>query len=171
MKYSSTTATGDSTRFGAERGAGYTPGSTHSILPPHRSWGGKPFQILLVIADTPEREAMARVLRNYGLTARGFTDPLRAREWFLEHRESVIAVIADRALPLIGGEKLVELLEQLKPSIPVALLSDTVQPELVDRFLDKESRSVFKKPVDYGVLIPWLFQKLPTPLFERQLPL
>ena len=89
-----------------------------------------------------------------------------AREWLAENRNTTIALVVDENVPIFGGEKVVELLEEAGGDIPAALLANSVEPELLARFLVRENRSLFTKPVDYGALVPWIFQKFPSPILD-----
>ncbi|MCB0354868.1 MAG: hypothetical protein KDD64_15140 [Bdellovibrionales bacterium] len=164
----STNASEDTSLTSQQDSTSNTSSDLESVrpLPKHRTIGGKEHFVLVVHGVASGGSSYARVLRNYSISARSYSDPLRAREWLAENRNTTIALVVDENVPIFGGEKVVELLEEAGGDIPAALLANSVEPELLARFLVRENRSLFTKPVDYGALVPWIFQKFPSPILD-----
>jgi DNA-binding NtrC family response regulator len=111
-----------------------------------------------------DEEALVRlgskVLEMKGLDVVGFTHPEEAIEAFRASPKSFAAVITDQTMPKITGEGVRAAIHEIRPEIPIILLTG------FSRTIDKEKakalgfHSFFMKPVTPGKLVTAIVEAL-----------
>jgi len=98
-----------------------------------------------------ERQDAVRLLACSTLQAAGYDtleagDGLTAWQIFSRHRDSIECLITGVVLPGFNGGALVDLARELRPDLPVLMISDTAQALLANDLPKLERMSFLRKP-------------------------
>jgi CheY-like chemotaxis protein len=93
-----------------------------------------------------------RRLEQVGYQVTGFTDSCEALETFRTHSDEFDAVITDVSMPRLSGADLVRAVVQIRPGIPVIMLSGYLRSEDYEAADELGVRQLITKPLDFGEL-------------------
>jgi len=110
----------------------------------------------IVVDDGPKQaEAIAKVITNWGLPSKGFTDPLEALHFAKEHRGSVVFAMFDVRLREKSGADYARIFREQELSHDIVLMTgyqDTIPPEVCTE-LKKLGVPIYDKPIDLESLL------------------
>jgi signal transduction histidine kinase len=105
----------------------------------------RPLRVLAVDDEPRSLEVVKTILESSGHTVTAVTDPRRVKN--LVESERYDFVLVDRAMPFITGEQLALELAQIRPDLPVIMLTGTPIEEEQSRHMEG-IRHVLIKPLD-----------------------
>jgi DNA-binding NtrC family response regulator len=110
-------------------------------------------RILIVDDESAIVGLLNDILRAFEYATIGIQDPLKALELFKKEHDSIDLVLTDLTMPNLSGLKLARLMNQIKKSTPIVILtgdSETLAEELLQEdFIS----GVLNKPMMAGELI------------------
>ncbi len=104
-------------------------------------------RILLVDDDRILLAATKEILMRLGYTVEAHNEPRQALSALQEDPGAWDLVITDRSMPKMNGEELVRILKDLRPDLPMLMLSGFVSTEDSERLADLKIAAVIGKPV------------------------
>lgn len=128
---------------------------------------GRQQQVLVVDDEEVLVRLTTETLSELGYLAVGFTSSAAALAAFRTHPDQFDAVLTDERMPDMTGSALVKVLRELRPDLPVLLMSGYVGPEVGRRAQDAGVRTILSKPVARGALAAALAGALPKPARPR----
>lgn len=112
---------------------------------------------VLVIDDEPFLvDLSVKFLERGGIASVGFTNGLKALEWFEKNHSSIQLIILDMKMPQIDGKSCFHRLRKICPDINVVILSGFVQDEAAQQVLKEGAVRFFQKPLQYTRLVSWV---------------
>jgi CheY-like chemotaxis protein len=96
--------------------------------------------------EAPVREVAGRLLEAAGFRALRARDGVEAIEWFRSHAVEVRLVLLDLTMPRLDGEQTLRQLRQIRPDVPVVLMSGFSEAELLGRFAEMAPSGFVQKP-------------------------
>ena len=87
-----------------------------------------------------------RALTRFGYLVTGHSDPVRALQDFRSRPHEFDAVVADTSMPGLSGPDLVRELRQIKPAVPVVMVSGYLRQEDAEAIAAMGIRDVVLKP-------------------------
>jgi CheY-like chemotaxis protein len=117
--------------------------------------------VLLAEDDENVRTIIARVLHEAGHRVLEASHGQEAID-ILSQVGPIDLLIADVAMPGIGGLKVSEQLERLRPGVPTLFVSGYPGPEMIARGLLREGLPFLNKPFSPDALAIWVRQLLET---------
>jgi len=115
---------------------------------------------VLLIDDTDDFVTLLRMeLAQNGFTVHAFNEPVEALQYFMENPVSVDVALVDYIMPGMNGVEISRALHEVRPDLPVALLSGFASGITRASALDFGFCEVVEKPVRMGV-VPDLLIKL-----------
>jgi PAS domain S-box-containing protein len=117
--------------------------------------------VLCVDDDEALISLTARLLERNGYAVTGYTDPSAALREFERRPGDFDVVVTDLTMQGISGWTLAQALKDVRPQLPVILLSGFVTPEDQGRAERLGVRALLQKPDDIGQLVPLLDRILP----------
>ena len=97
--------------------------------------------ILLVDDDVDVSAVIKEILKKHGYNVTAVYNALNAIEIFKKHSEKIQLVITDMVMPLVEGDKFVEIAKSIKPEIKVIVISgyfqNLIDSTKVDAFIQK----------------------------------
>lgn len=137
-----------------------TPGDAIDEPPPAPGRG----QAILLVDD---EEALVRLgeemLAQLGYEPVGFTSGTAALAAFREDPLRFDLLLSDENMPGLGGSELAAAVRELRPALPVVLMSGFVSPALMARANEAGVAEVLAKPLAWRELARCLAALLPTP--------
>ena len=102
---------------------------------------------VLIVDDEPEvRRVMAQSLSHEGHTVLTADDGRRGVEVFEEHLQEISLCIVDMAMPRMGGMDTLRAMRQIRPDVPVILISGFSEDEVVTSRGGVSPNAFLKKP-------------------------
>ncbi|MDQ2998036.1 MAG: response regulator, partial [Chloroflexota bacterium] len=102
--------------------------------------------VLVVDDEAAVRMLVARVLERGGLTVLTAIDGRSGIEAFQAHTATIDCVLLDLTMPHMGGDQAFMVIHDLKPDIPVVLMSGFTNEDVVSRFGDIRPTAFLQKP-------------------------
>jgi CheY-like chemotaxis protein len=93
-----------------------------------------------------------RVLRRKGFVVTSFSEPLLALEALQQRAREFDLLVTDYNMPGYSGIELLRAAKQIRPSLPVALASGYVTPEIEQEALEAGANALVYKPNDVNEL-------------------
>ncbi len=125
-------------------------------------------RIVLVDDEVSVANFMSEVLRDAGYEVVMFTESLQALRYLEHHHASVAAVLTDQQMPLMTGIALAERVRELRPDLPIALVSALVDGQSVSEPLfDRALVKPFRIDELIGMLEELLAATLPAPEMQN----
>jgi CheY-like chemotaxis protein len=104
-------------------------------------------RILIVDDEESLVRLSTQILADLGYAATGFTSSAAALEAFVTDPQQFDAVITDESMPGTSGSQLIRKLREIRPTIPILLVSGYLSTAVVQRARDAGADEVLKKPV------------------------
>lgn len=101
--------------------------------------------VLVVDDDAGVRRSVSRVLRHAGFTVREAEDGARGLV-VARQVPQIDLVLLDLDMPRMGGEEVLAQLKQVRPALPIIIVSGHVSPETLARVHAQGARSTIPKP-------------------------
>jgi two-component system CheB/CheR fusion protein len=113
-----------------------------------------PGSVVLAIDDEEAIRALAvSVLSRAGVKVLTAVDGKAGVEMFREHHGIISAVLLDFLMPVMGGEEVIALLDEIDPNVPVILSSGFDESEAARRFPGAKPARFLQKPYTTGRLL------------------
>ncbi len=110
-------------------------------------------EMILFIDDEPGITKMnIRALAKLGYQVTGYSDSLKALEFFQHHFDAVDLVITDLAMPQMSGDHLVSELINIRPDIPIILCSGYLGNRFDSQIRHSDIKAVLQKPIVFSDL-------------------
>ena len=122
---------------------GPRPGSAVRELRRRRAVSGT---ILLVDDETVVIDVTRLILQKAGYTVLVAENGERGLEVFRERADEVSLVILDLLMPVMGGDEAFTKIREIRPDVPVVLMSGFEEDEAFRRFGDQRLQGFLKKP-------------------------
>ena len=90
---------------------------------------------------------MTDQLTESGYVPVGFTSSIEALAVFKAHADRFDAVVTDERMPRLSGAKLIRALREIRPDIPILLVSGYLGADIVSRALEAGADAVLRKPL------------------------
>lgn len=111
-------------------------------------------ELVLVVEDQiAVREVEERILRNAGYLVHGVSSSEEALTWLAHHGERVAVLVTDVVMPRMSGLELAEQARQIRPNLPVLLVSGFTPRSLEGDGLDPRGLPMVVKPFTPEVLL------------------
>ncbi len=102
---------------------------------------------LLLVDDEPEILAMLKEgLEKLGYRVSAHCEPVAALEFFSKHGQSLDLVVADRTMPKMSGEALIQEMDRIRPGIPIILCTGNPRDLGARRIAELGVRALVQKP-------------------------
>ena len=121
--------------------------------------------ILLVEDDAPVRAVAMEMLSSYGYTVLACADGMEAMQKAKVYSQPIHLLMTDIVMPQLSGREVAEQFMQLRPGVPVLLVSGYVG-ELSDQLVSKPNVTFLPKPYT----LPLLTKTVRT-ILDQRLPL
>lgn len=102
--------------------------------------------ILVVDDEAIVRETCESMLERLGFATVGARDGREALARFEAHRDAIVAVVLDLAMPVMSGEEALRALRALRPALPVVVTSGFYSAEAVARLRAEPALELVRKP-------------------------
>jgi len=112
--------------------------------------------LLVADADPWVRDPIVGILRQAHYEILAASDGRDAVHLFKEYADEIVAVLLDCHMPGASGEEVFEQLHNIRPSIPVIMMSGFAEQDVIGRFMGMGVVGFLKKP--FGPLT--LFQTI-----------
>jgi len=109
-------------------------------------------RILVVDDDEDVCDYLNDLFENMGLAVDTNTNPIDARDYFINHNNYYALVITDQTMPNLKGVDLAKALRKHQPNIPIILHTGYADPELESQVLELGINELIKKPTDAKTL-------------------
>jgi signal transduction histidine kinase/ActR/RegA family two-component response regulator len=140
----------------AEPGDGAQPSSLDVQAPPAGATVEPPLgqgQVVLVVDDEPALVALAEeLLAELGYEPVGCTDPLRALAELRADPQRFDLLLTDEVMPNLPGTQFAQQARDIRPDLPILLLSGWGGPQLAQRAAAAGIQRVLAKPIQRGEL-------------------
>ena len=124
-----------------------------------KDWRGE--GVILVVDDEPVVQDVARVtLERFGFSVILAGDGRAAVDLYRQYRGEVRAILLDLTMPVMDGDKALEQLRSISPTVPVVLSSGYSRHTSVNELLRDRSTTFIQKPYRPVALIETLRQVL-----------
>jgi CheY-like chemotaxis protein len=118
---------------------------------------------VLIVDDEESLVRLAtQTLSELGYTPVGFTASAAALDAFLADPKRFDAVITDESMPGLSGSELIRSVRQIRPTIPILLVSGYLSAMVVQRAREAGADEVLKKPLSARQLATSLGRLLQT---------
>ena len=124
--------------------------ATAKVITPLETKSKTALKVLLVDDESRVREVITAYLRAEGHTVTTATSGREGIEQF--HAQPFDMVVTDRAMPEMSGDQMASLIKQLRPEVPVVLLTGFGALIEVTGSQPKDVDVVLSKPVTLGAL-------------------
>ncbi|MBI5583288.1 MAG: response regulator [Deltaproteobacteria bacterium] len=118
--------------------------------------------VLLVEDEEMLCELVAIMLKRLGFTVLQAKDGLEAVELFRQHQDEILCVLCDLIMPRLDGWATLTALRQLKPGIPVILVSGYDESEVMAGDHPERPQLFLRKPFEFQELRSAISQALKT---------
>jgi CheY-like chemotaxis protein len=106
-------------------------------------------QILVVDDEIPVLGMMQQYLRKMGYRVTTRADSLEAMKTFRADSDNFDLVITDHTMPGLQGAELAEKMGEIRPDLPIILMTGLNQPPDLAAFRHAPLRFVFQKPINF----------------------
>lgn len=148
------------------------PCATGTVQPERQGDQGEPTgtERIWVVDDAAQvTRAVRRMLEPLGYRVRTFTDPREALDAYREQSGSVDLVITDLVMPHIGGVALARAMLELRPDLPVMLVTGHAPGEQRDVAEQVGIRTFLFKPLERSMLATAVRHQLDSPPPSRRI--
>jgi PAS domain S-box-containing protein len=125
-------------------------------LDPHAGTG----TVLVVDDEDSVRKSTQAMFAFAGFEVLTASDGQQAIEVFRQHRERIVCVVLDLAMPKMSGEEVLAELQRLAPEVRVILTSGYAEEEMIKRFAGQRVFGFVQKPDPIDAMIVKLQQSL-----------
>ncbi|MFN3561054.1 MAG: PAS domain S-box protein [Chloroherpetonaceae bacterium] len=109
---------------------------------------------ILVIDDEPFiREFLTEILEENGYLVYAESNGKDGFSFFEAHRDEIDLVVTDRNMPELDGERLLLKLKEVRPTLPVILITGNIENDLTDKIEQSGAHKVLRKPFDSEELL------------------
>lgn len=115
----------------------------------HKVLSGKNERILVIDDEIPVLSMMQQRLRHMGYRVVTRADSIEALHTFRQEPAKFDMVITDHTMPSMLGAELAEQVGDLRPEVPVVLMTGLNQPPNFFNSRYASRRAVFQKPIDF----------------------
>jgi PAS domain S-box-containing protein len=119
------------------------PSEKNPMLP------GRNERILIVDDEIPLLNMMQQIFREMGYRVLTRADSTTALETFRAEPDTFDLVITDHTMPGLQGAELAEMMGQIRPNLPVILVTGLNHPPSFANSPYVQSRAVFEKPINF----------------------
>jgi CheY-like chemotaxis protein len=116
--------------------------------------------VMVVDDDRAVLEMTEEMLARLGYEPVGYETPGTALKALRAHPDRFDLVLTDESMPGLGGSELAEHIRELRPDLPVIVVSGYGGPDLQRRALTAGARAVLSKPYDSSTLAQALAEAL-----------
>ncbi len=116
--------------------------------------------VMVVDDDRAVLEMTEEMLARLGYEPVGYETPAAALKALRAHPDRFDLVLTDESMPGLGGSELAEHIRELRPDLPVIVVSGYGGPDLHRRALAAGARAVLSKPYDSSTLAQALAEAL-----------
>jgi PAS domain S-box-containing protein len=103
---------------------------------------------VLIIDDEQALVRLAiKTLTESGYSPVGFTASTKALQAFVENPKHFDAVVTDESMPGMSGSELIRKMRELRPTLPILLVSGYVSAAVIERAKQAGATAVLKKPL------------------------
>jgi CheY-like chemotaxis protein len=102
--------------------------------------------ILLVDDEQIVRDVTRSILEKEGFTVLSADNGKKGVDLFREHTDSIGLVLLDLLMPVMGGDEAFRQIREIRPEVPVVLMSGFEEQEAFRRFGDRRLQGFVKKP-------------------------
>jgi len=131
----------------------YLPQSKEPIAEPdstdHKVLPGRNERILIIDDEIPVLSMMQQRLRQMGYRVVTRADSIEALQTFRAEPSTFDLIITDHTMPSMQGAELAELVGDLRPNVPVILMTGLNQPPNLSNSRYAAKRAVLQKPLDF----------------------
>lgn len=120
-----------------------TDATDHEVLPGHNE------RILVIDDEVPVLSMMQQRLRQMGYRVVTRADSLAALQAFRAEPARFDLIITDHTMPSMLGSELAERVGDLRPDVPVVLMTGLNQPPNLSESRYASKRAVLRKPIDF----------------------
>lgn len=115
------------------------------------NWRGS--GIVLVVDDEPGvRTVVSKTIESFGFTTITAADGVEAVERFREHSDKLQLVLLDLTMPRMNGEETFVAMQQLRPTVPVILMSGFTEKLTLEKFAQTKPAGFLAKPFTRAAL-------------------
>jgi signal transduction histidine kinase/CHASE1-domain containing sensor protein len=126
-----------------------TPAPTHGTMQPHILQG----RSILVIDDEPTvRQITASVLKRFGLNVHAVGSGDEAVVLMRDQPVTIDLALLDLTMPGLSGEETLRILHELRPHLPVILMSGYSESDILSRLGQHGAVDFLQKPFELDVL-------------------
>jgi PAS domain S-box-containing protein len=137
-----------------------SPGAGQSTAA-ERDWPRGDGRIVMVVDDDRAMlETTEEMLARLGYEPVGYEAPAAALKALRAHPDRFDLVLTDESMPEVAGSQLAEQVRELRPDLPVIIVSGYGGPDLHRRALAAGARAVLNKPYDSNALAQALAEAL-----------
>jgi nitrogen-specific signal transduction histidine kinase/CheY-like chemotaxis protein len=103
---------------------------------------------VVLVADDEEdvKDFAEQILKRHGFRVLTASNGGQAVEVFREHSDEIDLILLDLTMPVMNGQEAFERIQQIRPGVPVILLSGYTQEDVRSRFTAQEPAAFVKKP-------------------------
>ena len=116
--------------------------------------------VLIVDDEDDVREVTSEILQLSGLQTLTAANGMAALRLYAQHREQIDLVLLDLSMPGMTGEQVVKALWEIKPSLPIVLLSGYDEHEVSRRLGENRQMAFLQKPYTVEAIIATIEQQL-----------
>ncbi|WP_049756616.1 PAS domain S-box protein [Chloroherpeton thalassium] len=120
-------------------------------------------EIILVVDDEKEiRDVTAKILSANGYTPFCASDGSQAVAIYVEHKESINAVILDMMMPVMDGFATIRALKNIDPNVKILCVSGLVDKESISKHsdIDDNVKAILTKPYNAENLLTTLYDTI-----------
>jgi PAS domain S-box-containing protein len=144
-----------------------SPSNARVVPPPSAATSGSG-RVLLVDDEPMLAELLGQTLESLGYECHATTSPLSALETLRKQPEAFDLLLTDQAMPRMNGEALTRAALELRPDLPIILITGYADGSTEDRFRDLGIRQVLLKPIRRQDLADALANVLGAPMDSRR---
>ena len=133
----------------------YWPEAPREALPEpvsHERVSGKGISVLLIDDLADFNDLLAINLRNHGYTVKAFCEPAEALDYFRNCPDEFHIAVVDYMMPKMNGKEVARRLHELRPDLPIILLSGYASGITVENAEENGFCALFDKPVEIDKL-------------------
>lgn len=127
-------------------------------VPQRERTSGKGISVMIIDDLLDFLDLLSQNLQNRGFTVSTFSEAQSALDFFRTHIESIDVVVVDYMMPKMNGKQLAEALHELRPDLPVVLLTGYASTITAENAAEHGFSGVFEKPLEISLLSDHLIQ-------------
>jgi signal transduction histidine kinase len=109
--------------------------------------------VLVIDDELQVRDIATRILKHAGLTSLVASDGLEGLRVFHDHKQEIAAVVLDLTMPRMSGLEVAEKLHEVRPDLPVVLMSGFSAETVTQQSADLGITGVVQKPFTVSDLL------------------